>query len=112
MPKHPSSAKPLTQSSGMRASRSTTAPSRVAQYSRSAVRNRSAFASASGSGAGCGWMRSSRNRPRNSSLQKDGFAQPLSRASSATWRACCSLTWTERLILIALLYRETSVTRQ
>ena len=47
------------------------------------------------SSLGCGWIRSSRKLPRNSSLPKLGSFQSCSRAASATWRACCSLTWVD-----------------
>ena len=52
---------------------------------------RRARTSSSG-GIGWGWIRSSRKRPRNSSLAKLGLRQSCSRAASATWRASRSVT--------------------
>src|ERR1700742_1902385 len=92
MPKHPRSAKPLTYSSGIRASRSMTLPSTVSRNSRSSPRNLFARASSASDGFGKGCIRSSGKRPRNNSFAKDGLSQPLSRDSSATALACSSVT--------------------
>ena len=93
MPSAPSSLSPLIASSGICASRSIRAPSiSVSQKSRSLARNSSPRRTSSTAGVGCGWMRSSRKRPRNSSLAKLGLRQSCSRAASATWRASRSET--------------------
>ncbi len=93
MPRAPSSFRPATTSSGMRASRSMRAPSTVlSQNARSLARNSSPRRTDSSSGSGWGWMRSSRKRPRNSSLAKLGLCQSCCRAASATWRASRSVT--------------------
>ena len=57
MPKQPRSAQPLTYVSGMRASRSMTEPSRVAQYSRNCARNTGATLGLVRTGRGCGWIK-------------------------------------------------------
>src|ERR1700761_8911041 len=92
IPKQPSSARPFTYSSGICASRSMTLPSIVARNSRSWAKNFSVRSASSSEGLGNGLMSSSGNRPRKSSLAKDGLSQPLSRDSSATALACSSLT--------------------
>ena len=77
----------------MRASRSIRAPSTfVSQKSRSLARNSSPRWASSSGGIGWGWIRSSRKRPRNSSLAKLGLRQSCSRAASATSRASRSVT--------------------
>src|ERR1700722_10970029 len=92
MPKQPSSARRFTYSSGICASRSMTLPSTVSRNSRSLARKSRVFAASSSEGSGKGGMRSSGKRPRNNSLASEGLSHPLSRDSSATARACSSLT--------------------
>src|SRR4051794_5453388 len=80
-------------SSGIRASRSICSGSTLfSRNVRSSARKRSPFSVASAESFGCGWMRSSRKLPRNSSLPKLGSFHSASRAASATWRASFSLT--------------------
>ena len=81
-------------SSGMRASRSIRrAVDRASRRSRAAWRGTPRRAGRPpAAGSGCGWIRSSRKRPRNSSLAKLGLRQSCSRAASATWRASRSET--------------------
>ena len=94
MPNAPIVASPFTTSSGIRASRSMSAPStEVSQNSRIRAQNSSPRRAASASGRGCGWIRPSWKSPRYSCLPKLGFCHPDSLASSATWRASRSPTF-------------------
>src|SRR5271163_1440765 len=69
-----------------------TLPSTVSRNSRSLARKSRVLAASASEGSGKGWMSSSGKRPRNNSLASEGLSQPLSRDSSATARACSSLT--------------------
>ena len=94
MPNAPIVASPFTTSSGIRASRSMSAPStEVSQNSRIRAQNSSPRRTASASGRGCGWIRPSWKSPRYNCLPKLGFCHPDSLASSATWRASRSPTF-------------------
>ena len=86
---------PRRRASGIFASRSISSGSTsFSRNSRRRARKRSPLFVASASRRGCGWIRSSRKRPRNSSLPKLGSVHSCSRAASATWRASFSLTLT------------------
>src|SRR5215208_2897872 len=94
MPSAPRPLRPWTTSSGMRASRSICSGSTFSsRKARRRSRKRSPFSTAAGSSRGCGWIRSRRKFPRNSSLPKLGSSHSLSRAASATSRASFSVTF-------------------
>ncbi len=92
MPKAPIRRRPSMTSSGMYSSRSIRAASISEQNARSSAKNASPCRRSSSPGSGKGWIRSRRSRPRYSSLAKLGSSHPLSRACSATARACFSST--------------------
>ena len=93
IPSAPSCLRPSITSSGIFASRSISSGSTSrSRNTRSRARNRSPFSTAAGSSRGCGWIRSSRKLPRNSSLPKLGSCHSFSRASSATCLDSRSLT--------------------
>ena len=76
-------------SSGIFASRSICSGSTCSvRKARRRSRNASPFSTASGVELGCGWIRSRRKLPRNSSLPNDGLVHSVSRLASATCLDC------------------------
>src|SRR5690625_3274463 len=68
-------------------------PSIERQHASSSDRNASPRSASSAGTSGYGWIKEASNRPRYSSFAKLGRVHSVSRACSATSRACSGLTW-------------------